>query len=95
MMGLQSKEPELWAEPRQLFARIPADNPLRRLAEVLRLEFVYQEVGASYGKRGNVSVDPAVILKMMLLLFFGRREERARADAHHPAAAGLSVVLGI
>ena len=69
MMGLQSKEPELWAEPRQLFARIPADNPLRRLAEVLRLEFVYQEVGASYGKRGNVSVDPAVILKMMLLLF--------------------------
>ena len=69
MMGLQSKEPELWAEPRQLFARIPADNPLRRLADVLSLEFVYQEVGASYGKRGNVSVDPAVILKMMLLLF--------------------------
>lgn len=68
-MGLQKKEPELWGEPRQLFARIPPDNPLRRLAEVLKLEFVYEEVAATYGKRGNVSVDPAVIVKMMLLLF--------------------------
>ena len=54
-----------------------SDRPLRKLNEVLKLDFVREEVGNFYGMKGNVSEDPAVIMKMMLLLFLDNvRSER-------------------
>ncbi len=70
MMGQHAKQNELWAEPVNLARRIPEDHPLRKLQAVLRLDFVRQEVAGFYGHNGNVSVDPVIILKMMLLLFW-------------------------
>ena len=49
--------------------RIPEDHFLRKLNRTLDLSFVREEVAAFYGRNGNVSVDPVVIMKMMLLLF--------------------------
>lgn len=69
MMGRQAKQTQLWSEPVNVFARIPEDHFLRRLNTCLDLEFVRQEVAALYGRNGQVSVDPVVIMKMMLLLF--------------------------
>jgi transposase len=45
------------------------DHPLRRINEVLDLSFVRAQVAHTYGRRGNKSVPPEVILRMMLLLF--------------------------
>jgi transposase len=42
---------------------------LRRINAVLDLSFVRQAVAHTYGRRGNKSVPPEVILRMMLLLF--------------------------
>ena len=42
---------------------------MRRLNRCLNLEFIREEVAAKYGHNGQVSVDPVVIMKMMLLLF--------------------------
>lgn len=57
--------------------RIPADHELRRVASVLDLEFVYDHVRDLYGRNGNESVPPPVILKLMLLLvFYNVRSER-------------------
>ena len=50
--------------------RIRADNPLRLIKKVIDFDFVYKEVSDKYGRNGNVSVPPPVILKMMFLLFF-------------------------
>jgi transposase len=50
--------------------RVRADNPLRLINKVIDFEFVYKEVSNKYGRNGNVSVPPPVILKMMFLLFF-------------------------
>ena len=69
MMGQQSKQTQWWSEPVNVFARIPEDHLLRRLNRVLDLEFVRAEVVGKYGRNGQVSVDPVVIMKMMLLLF--------------------------
>jgi len=70
MMGLHSKQEELWCEPVNLARRIPENHPLRQLQQVLDLSFVHQEVSGCYGRNGNVSVDPVIVLKMMLLLFW-------------------------
>jgi transposase len=53
-----------------LSERIPKDHPLRIIKKVIDFNFVYKEVKDKYGKKGNVSVPPPVILKMMFLLFF-------------------------
>jgi transposase len=69
MMGQQAKQTEWWSDSINVFARIPDDHLLRRLNRILDLDFVRGEVVSSYGRNGQVSVDPVVIMKMMLLLF--------------------------
>jgi transposase len=77
MMGWHAKQNELWSEPVNLARRIPADHPLRKLRETVKLEFVREEVAGCYGRKGNVSVDPVIVMKMMLLLFWNNvRSER-------------------
>ena len=57
--------------------RIRRDHPLRKIAEVVDFDFIYEEVEDKYGKKGNVSIPPPVILKLMLLLvFYNVRSER-------------------
>src|SRR5436189_190624 len=69
MMGRQQTPPELWAATPDLLARNPEDHLLRRLERVLDLSFVRAEVADCYGSNGNRSVDPVVLMKMMLVLF--------------------------
>src|SRR5450631_3444199 len=77
MMGRHARQNELWSEPVNLARRIPEDHPLRKLRETVKLEFVREEVAGSYGRKGNVSVDPVIVMKMMLLLFWDNvRSER-------------------
>src|SRR5271157_2254 len=52
----------------QLETRVRKDHPLRKIKELVDFDFIYKEVDKTYGKNGNVSVPPPVILKLMLLL---------------------------
>ena len=70
MMGEQQPQKELFSYHIDLDRRVRADHPLRRVAASVDFSFVRQEVEHTYGPNGNVSVDPAVILKLMFLLFF-------------------------
>lgn len=57
--------------------RIRSNHPLRQIARLIDFEFVYEEVASAYGSRGNISVPPPVILKLMLLLvLYNVRSER-------------------
>ena len=61
--------------------RIRSNHPLRRIAETVDFDFIYEEVAPKYGRKGNVSVPPPVILKLMLLLvFYNVRSERELMD---------------
>ena len=68
-MGHWQKQTELWVEPVHLGKRIPKDHLLRKISKALDLSFVRAEVAGFYGSNGNVSVDPVIIVKLMLLLF--------------------------
>ncbi len=69
MMGLQQKQAELFSYQVNLEKRVRADHPLRKIERAVDFSFVRKEVGTCYGHNGNVSVDPVVIMKMLLLLF--------------------------
>jgi transposase len=61
----------------QLETRVRKDHPLRRIKEIIDFDFIYKEVGKTYGANGNVSIPPPVILKLMLLLvLYNVRSER-------------------
>jgi len=78
MMGRQSDyQHKLFVKGFNLDKRIRKDHLLRKIAEKIDFNFIYDEVKESYGLNGNVSVPPPVILKMMLLLFlYELRSER-------------------
>src|ERR1700720_1188786 len=70
MMGEQKREPELFNYAVNLEKRGRANHPLRKVKGAIDFGFVREEVAHCYGKNGNESVAPEVILKMMFLLFF-------------------------
>jgi len=70
MMGQQKSEPRLFNYAVNLEKRVRANHPLRQVKAAIDFDFVREEVAHLYGTKGNESIDPVVILKMMFLLFF-------------------------
>ena len=70
MMGERQAQKNLFSYNIDLDKRVRKGNPLRAISERIDFTFVRKEVAAKYGYNGNVSEDPAVILKMMFLLFY-------------------------
>jgi transposase len=69
MMSEGDAEAPMWSYQVNLEKRVRDDHPLRRINQVLNLGFVRKQVAHTYGRRGNKSVPPEVIIRMMLLLF--------------------------
>lgn len=71
MLGKSKKlQPKLFYYKVSLEQRVPEDHPLRKIKQVVDFSFVREQVSELYGSSGNVSVDPAVVLKLIFLLFF-------------------------
>ena len=70
-MGTQPnrRQPALFSYHIDLEARLGADHLLRKVSATLDLAFVIPTVRHRYGRSGNVSLDPRVIIKLLLLLF--------------------------
>ena len=79
MMGKSQKaQPKLFYHGVSLERRVPQDDPLRKIKQLVDFDFVRRQVADMYGTNGNQSVDPAVILKLMFLLFYENvKSERA------------------
>ena len=69
MMGEHQPHADLFSYKVNLDKRVRADHPLRRIYERIDFSFVRKEVADAYGYNGNVSVDPVIVMKMLLLLF--------------------------
>ena len=71
MMGKPNQlEPKLFYHGLSLDRRMPQDHPLRKIRQLVDFGFIRSQVADLYGTVGNESVDPAVILKLMFLLFY-------------------------
>jgi transposase len=69
MMGVQTEQKELFNYAIDLDRRVRRDNPLRAIRAQVDFAWVRDDVAHHYGYNGNESVDPAVILKLLFLLF--------------------------
>ena len=78
MMGHQPEvQQKLFYTKFSLDQRIPKDHILRKFAKYIDFDFIYEEVKDTYGIKGNVSIPPPVILKLMVLLtLYNVRSER-------------------
>ena len=78
MMGrIDNDQERLFYYSVDLDARVRANHPLRGIHETIDFDFICDEVANKYGSKGNVSIPPPVILKLMLLLvFYNVRSER-------------------
>lgn len=86
MMGpKQGTDPQLFYTNFNLEQRIHPDHPLRAIRAAIDFEFVRPLVKELYGRRGNPSVDPTVVLKMMFLLFFEQVPSERALMAQMPA----------
>lgn len=68
MMGQHAGQKELFSYGIDLERRVRADHPLRRVRASIDFTCARAAVAHTYGGNGNVSVDPAVLLKLMFLL---------------------------
>ena len=68
MMEEQKGKRELFSCAINLQKRVRSEHPLRWVQVAIEFKFVRAEVAQCYGKNGQVSVDPEVILKMIFLL---------------------------
>lgn len=81
MMGQENNQQKLFYYNLRLEERVPQNHILRKIKALIDFDFIYQEVKEYYGNKGNVSVPPPVILKMMLLLMlYNVRSERELMD---------------
>ena len=69
MMGQHKEQKDLFAYAVDLDRRIRPDNPLRGLKQEVDWSWIPDRVKSFYGDNGNVSVDPVIIVKLMVLLF--------------------------
>jgi len=69
MMGHQSGlQLKLFYHGFNLNQRVPQNHILRKVENSMDFDFVYNEAEETFGAKGNVSIPPPVILKMMILL---------------------------
>lgn len=78
MMGVQEQpQSNLFHFGVNLEKRLRSNHPLRKVNELIDFDFSYEAVNKFYGRNGNESVPPPVILRLMLLLlFYNVRSER-------------------
>ncbi len=70
MMGIQSAQKEMFSYSVDLDVRMPEKHPLRQINNRIDFGFVRERVARFYGRNGNESVDPVIVLKLMFLLFY-------------------------
>jgi transposase len=82
MLGSPKRlQPKLFYQGLSLEERIPPNHLLRQVQKTVDFDFVRREVADLYGECGHESLDPAVLMKLMLLLFLDNvSSERALAE---------------
>jgi transposase len=78
MMGRHNRDQEQFFYSFCLDEAVPDDHLVRAIAAVLDLSWVYAEVASHYSKIGRPSIDPVLMIRMLIVGYvFAIRSERA------------------
>lgn len=70
MMGTHVPQCDLFSYRVNLDERVRKDHPLRKVLSMCDFSFVREQVKNKYGVKGNVGLDPEIVVKLMFLLFW-------------------------
>ena len=77
-MGRLNHDQEQFFYSFRLEEAVPGDHPVRDIAAVLDLSWVYAELEPFYPKIGRPSIDPVLMIRMLIIGYvFAIRSERA------------------
>ena len=96
MMGRQSAPEELFYQFR-LEDHVPGDHPLRQLDAVLRFNRVRTVLAAHYSHTGRPSIDPELMLRMLLVGYAadsGRRRKGFRGERENGSGVKTNRIPG-
>ena len=75
MMGKQSRQIQMVIL--DIDSMIPEDHLLRRIKNCVNFDFIYEKAAPYYSHVGRKSIDPVVLIKMLLISYlYGIRSER-------------------
>ena len=75
MMGKQSRQIQMVIL--DIDSMIPEDHLLRRIKNCVNFDFIYEKAAPYYSHVGRKSIDPVVLIKMLLIGYlYGIRSER-------------------
>jgi transposase len=78
MMGQRKHEQDQLFYSFRLADAVPEDHPVREIAAVLDLSWVYAELASYYPRIGRPSIDPVLMIRMLIVGYvFAIRSERA------------------
>src|SRR6202049_304026 len=97
MMGRLTHDQEQFFYSFRLDEAVPDDHPVREIAAVLDLSWVYSELAPYYPRLGRPSIDPVLMIRMLIIGYvFAIRSERAlcrdvRVNLAYRWFCGLSI----
>ena len=97
MMGRLDHDQEQFFYSFRLDEAVPDDHPVRAIAAVLDLSWVYSELAPYYSKIGRPSIDPVLMIRILIVGYvFAIRSERAlcrdvQVDLAYRWFCGLSI----
>src|SRR5262250_1826376 len=78
MMGRLNHDQEQFFYSFRLDEAVPNDHPVREVAAVLDMSWVYAELASYYSQLGRPSIDPVLMIRMLIVGYvFAIRSERA------------------
>src|SRR5262249_23180682 len=77
MMGRLNHDQGQFFYSFRLDEAVPDDHPVRELAAVLDLSWVHSELAPFYPQLGRPSIDPELMIRMLIVDVFAIRSERA------------------
>ena len=77
MLTKHSKDQREQLEVVALSELVPEDHLVRKMEEAIDFSFIYQKVAPLYSSKGRPSIDPVVLIKIVLIQYlFGIRSMR-------------------
>ena len=77
MLPKHSKDQRKQLEVVALSELVPEDQLVRKMEEAMDFSFIYEKVAPLYSSKARPSIDPVVLIKMVLIQYvFGHRSMR-------------------
>jgi hypothetical protein len=75
--------------------QVPENHLLRLIDKHISFEFVRRQLKDSYSETGRPSIDPELLLRMLLIGYLLRHQQRAQAGGGTAHAPGVALVHGL